>query len=131
MNADNGDSEDWWLRARSISGEVATSVALEAIDNAVMRLQPLRRAEIRQAFVAIAEGTWWVAALDEQLMKRLGGQKSVRAALYRETRYADSDGQFIRGFLCSGLGTGIPTSSGSHPGTTTPHPLLTPTPWPI
>lgn len=99
MSSHDGDPIDWWLRARSVSGEDATSVALGAIDEAVGRLQPLGRLEIRQAFVAIAEGTWWVAALDEQFRKRLGGRDSERSSRYAATRDADPDGQYVRGFL--------------------------------
>lgn len=101
MNQETDTQEpiDWWLITRTLSGEIAASVALEAILGAEERLRYLGRAEIRQAFTAIAEGTWWVAALDEQLLKGLGGYRPALASAYKSDRDEDEDGQYIRAFL--------------------------------
>ncbi|MBF4575193.1 hypothetical protein [Frondihabitans sp. VKM Ac-2883] len=96
---DAGDeSIDWSLITRRLSGDTATSVALEAIDGALVRLQGLDESQIRQAFSAIAEGTWWVAALDEQLVKGLR-QLPASMQAYKAARDADEHGRYIRGFL--------------------------------
>lgn len=90
---------DWWLITRAISGEDATSVAFDAILAAEERLRNLGRNEIRFAFTAIVEGTWWIAALEEQLRKRLRGYHPSLLAEYDRARDRDADGQYIRAFL--------------------------------
>ena len=90
---------DWWLVTRTISGEVATSAAFDAILGAEERLRELGRSDIRQAFTAIVEGTWWVAALDEQLRRRLELHRPSLAVEYVAVRDVDEDGQYIRAFL--------------------------------
>lgn len=96
---DTEEPIDWWLITRTLSGEIAASVALEAILGAEERLRYLGRAEIRQAFTAIAEGTWWVAALDEQLLKGLRMYRPALASEYLSDRDKDEDGKYIRAFL--------------------------------
>jgi len=92
-------SDDWPHVARSIMGEIPTSVALEAVDAAVARLQRLASSDVRGAFAASAEGAWWIAALDERLQTRLGGIKSPRARHYRSERNMSDDGRYVQGFL--------------------------------
>lgn len=99
MAALEPDEVDWWLLTQAISGEIATSVALEAIDGALHRLEGFGRQEIREAFPAIAEATWWVAALDEQLGKRLAQTGSTFRDRYRAARDTDPEGQYVLGFL--------------------------------
>ena len=84
--------------AHAVMRETTTSVALEALDAAVTRLRDLNdeRENIRPAFAALAEGTWWVAAIDEQMVSRLG---TDRAALYQAERAASEDGRYVPGFL--------------------------------
>lgn len=92
-------SPDWWLVTRTISGQLATSVAFEAILASEERLQNLGRADLRFAFRALAEGTWWVAALDEQLVSQLKAAGSALVAAYKADRSHDPDGQYIQAFL--------------------------------
>lgn len=93
-------SDSWEFMARSIMSETATSVALEALDGAVARVREHNdTAEIRLAFAALAEGTWWVAAIDERLQKGFGGMKSKAARFYRDERDRDENGEHVRGFL--------------------------------
>lgn len=89
----------WRFQAQSVLGQTPASVALEAIDGAIDRLQPLNRESIRPAFAALAEGTWWVAALDERICEGLGGKKAPAAKQYRAARNASLDGRYVEGFL--------------------------------
>lgn len=90
---------DWWLITRTISGETANSVAFDAILAAEERLRKLGRTDIRYAYMAIVEGTWWVAALEEQLRKGLRQYRSSLVADYDTARNDDEDGQYLRAFL--------------------------------
>lgn len=90
---------DWWLVTRTISGQLATSVAFDAILAAEQRLQNLGQADLRFAFQALAEGTWWVAALDEQLFRQLKAVDRGLFAAYQTDRNIDPDGQYIQAFL--------------------------------
>lgn len=89
----------WRFMAQTVMAGTTVSVALEAIDSSVRRLQPLGRADIRPAFAALAEGTWWVAAIDEQIVEGLGGRKSPFAQEYKAARDHSVYGKHIRGFL--------------------------------
>jgi len=91
----------WELVARKIMGETSTSAALEALSASVGRLQLLNDSteNIRPAYAALAEGTWWVAALDERILNGLGSSKNKMVDAYRAERDAHIDGRFIRGFL--------------------------------
>jgi hypothetical protein len=99
MSEDDAGDLTWWFQAQSAMGKTPTSVALEAIDAAISRLRPLARKDIRPAFAALAEGTWWVAALDEQVIERLGGNKAERAKEYIAARDSSEDGRYIQAFL--------------------------------
>ena len=90
---------DWPFMARSIMGETATSVALESLDSAIARLRELTQNDIRPAFAALAEGTWWVAAIDERLLNGFGGVNSVRSSYYREARSRSEVGKYVPAFL--------------------------------
>ena len=93
-------TDAWEFMAHSVMGETPTSVALEALDAAVARVREHNETrEIRPAFAALTEGTWWVAAIDERLLKGLGGVKSDAARLYREERDRDENGEYVLGFL--------------------------------
>jgi hypothetical protein len=92
-------SIDWWLVTRKFSGEVATSAAFDAILASEARLQGLGRRDTRLAFRWIVEGTWWVAALDEQLRSRLKTHRPQLAAAYSAARDRDEDGKYIQAFL--------------------------------
>ena len=95
-----GDPEnDWPFMARTIMGETATSVALEALDAAIARLKGLDRPDLRPAFAALVEGTWWVAAIDERLLKGFGGVRSARSGFYCAARDVAEHGKYVRGFL--------------------------------
>jgi len=90
---------DWPFMARTIMGETPTSVALEALDLAIARLHRLNRDDIRPAFAALAEGTWWVAAIDERLLNGFGGPKTQRSNYYRNARNRSGDGKYVGAFL--------------------------------
>lgn len=98
-DSNTDDDLKWRFQAQSILGETPASVALEAIDEAIDRLRPLDRASIRPAFAALAEGTWWVAALDERICEGLGGKGASAAKQYKAARSASSDGQYVEAFL--------------------------------
>ncbi|WP_449406914.1 hypothetical protein [Microbacterium maritypicum] len=89
---------DWNLLSVAISKQLAPSVALEAIDKASARLSATGESEIREAFAAITEGTWWVMALDEQLRTQLKHHGVEYSRTYESVRNGDADGRFIRGF---------------------------------
>lgn len=89
---------DWNLLTVAVSKEVAPSVALEAIDKARSRLSAAGGSEIREAFAAITEGTWWVMALDEQLRTQLKRRGVEYSRTNEAARDGDSDGRYIRGF---------------------------------
>lgn len=88
----------WKLQAKVILTETATSAAVDALSSAVDRLGLLNKSsgDISAAYAALAEGTWWVAALDERVLKGLG-EKDKWA--YRAERDAHDDGRYVRGFL--------------------------------
>lgn len=89
---------EWELTAHAVMRETTTSVALEALDAAVGRLRDLNDSHenIRPAFAALAEGTWWVAAIDERLVNALGAE---RASLYQAERAESEDGRYVPAFL--------------------------------
>lgn len=89
---------DWNLLSVAVSKQLAPSVALEAIDGASARLGAVGGSEIREAFAAIAEGTWWVMALDEQLRTQLKHHGVEYSRTYESVRNADADGRYVRGF---------------------------------
>jgi hypothetical protein len=101
MPSDDDAENDlqWQFQSQSILGETPASVALEAIDGAIDRLRPHDRAGIRPAFAALAEGTWWVAALDERIREGLGGKSAPATHRYVTTRNASPDGQYVQAFL--------------------------------
>lgn len=91
----------WELQARSVMSETATSLALEALDATKSRLRDLNEdaTNIRPAFAALAEGTWWVAAIDERIIKGLGGRRSAGAQAYQVERGRSVDGEHVAGVL--------------------------------
>lgn len=98
MSVDPLKTPPWEFMAISVMGSTAPSIALEGLDAAVERVRALNEDQlnIRPAFVALTEGTWWVAALDEHMNQRLGREA---ARHYKMGRDKDQDGRFIRGFL--------------------------------
>lgn len=88
----------WGFQTISVMGDTAPSIALEGLDAAMERVRTLNEdpLQIRPAFVALTEGTWWVAALDEHMVKRLGKEQSKK---YQAARDDDENGKYIRGFL--------------------------------
>jgi len=92
-------STEWWLTTHTIFEDDSASVALEAILASEERLRGLGRREMRFAFRAITEGTWWVAALDEQLRSRLTTRLPSLSAAYSSDRNADENGQYVPAFL--------------------------------
>ncbi|MBD8466777.1 hypothetical protein IFU30_10910 [Plantibacter sp. CFBP 8798] len=101
MNESTGAIEelDWWLLTRSISNSLAASVAFEAIMASEEQLRDLGRRDQRFAYRVIVEGTWWVAALDEQIRKGLGSRSLHLQQAYVRARDLEVDGRYIRAFL--------------------------------
>lgn len=85
--------------AQTALGETPTSAALEALDAARARLAPLAPSDIRTAFAAVAEATWWVAALDERIVTALGGRSSPEAQTYQAARERSDSGRYVTPLL--------------------------------